>query len=66
MKEKIKNIALTITQDKYVGAIYRPLEQVLSLVKCSAVLRDSKKVEQDDIDKVTGLSQWINRKQNPI
>lgn len=66
MQEKVKNLALIITQDKYTGAIYRPLEQVLSLVKCSCVLRDSKKVEQVDIDIVTELSQYINRKQNPI
>lgn len=65
-KEKVKNIALQIIQDKYLGAIYRPLEQVLSLVKSSAILRGSDKVEQVDIDKVLGLAQWINRKQNPI
>jgi hypothetical protein len=66
MQEKVKTLAMLITQDTYVGAIYRPLEQIMSLVKCSAVLRDSKKVEQDDIDKVMGLSQWINRHQNPL
>lgn len=66
MKEKVKNIALQITQDRYVGAIYRPLEQVLSLVKCNAVLRDSDKVEQADIDAVLSLAVWINRMQNPI
>lgn len=66
MKEKIKNIALQIQQDKYVGAIYRPLEQVLSLVKSSAIIRESNKIEQTDIDKVLGLSVWINRMQNPI
>lgn len=66
MKEKIKNLALQITQDKYVGAIYRPLEHVLSLCKGSAVIRGSDKIEQVDIDKVLRLSVWINRQQNPI
>lgn len=66
MQEKIKNLALTITQDKYIGAVYRPLEQVLSLVRSSAVLRDSKKVEQEDINHIMGLSVYINRNQNPI
>lgn len=66
MKEKIKVLGYQITQDKYVGAVYRPIEQVLSLVKGNAVLRDSDKVEQIDIDKVLGLSVWINRMQNPI
>lgn len=66
MKEKVKNLSLQLIQDKYVGAIYRPLEQVLSLVKGSAVLRDSKKVEQEDISHVMGLSVYINRHQNPI
>lgn len=65
-KERIKNLALLITQDKYLGAIYRPLEQILALCKCSAVVRDSDKVEQIDVDKVMKLSQWINRKQNPL
>jgi len=66
MKEKIKVLAYQITQDKYVGAVYRPIEQILSLVKGNAVLRESKKVEQEDIDKITLLSLWINRVQNPI
>lgn len=66
MKEKIKNLAMQIQQDKYIGAIYRPLEQILSLVKSSAVIRDSDKIEQMDIDKVVGLANWINRQQNPI
>ena len=66
MKEKTKNLALQIMQDKYVGAIYRPLEQVLSMVKCCAVLRDSKKVEEQDINKILGLSVWINRSQNQL
>lgn len=66
MKEKVKNIALLIMQDKYVGAVYRPLEQILALVKSSAVIRDSKKIEQVDIDNVLVLAQWINRKQNPL
>lgn len=66
MKEKVKNLAFILTIDKYMGAIYRPLEQVLSMVKCSAVLRDSKKVQQLDIDNVSRLSVWINRMQNPI
>lgn len=66
MQEKIKNLALQITQDKYIGAIYRPLEQVLSLVRASAVLRDSKKVEQEDVNHIMGLSVYINRNQNPI
>lgn len=64
--EKVKNLAFQITQDKYVGAVYRPLEQIMSLVKSSAVLRESDKVEQIDIDKVLKLSTWINRHQNPI
>lgn len=66
IKEKVKNIAIRITQDKYVGAVYRPLEQVLSLVKSNAVLRGSDKVEQVDIDKILSLVVWINRQQNPI
>jgi hypothetical protein len=66
MKMKAKVLSLQLTQDKYVGAIYRPLEQVLSLVRSSAVLRDSNKVEQEDIDKVMRLSVYINRMQNPI
>jgi hypothetical protein len=66
MKEKVKNLALQLTQDKYIGAIYRPLEQVLSLVKSNAVLRDSRKVEQEDINKIMILSVYINRNQNPI
>lgn len=66
MKMKVKVLSLQLTQDKYIGAIYRPLEQVLSLVRAHAVLRDSKKVEQEDIDAVMGLSVYINRNQNPI
>lgn len=65
-KERVKNLALIITQDKYLGAIYRPLEQILALCKSSAVIRGSKKIEQTDIDKVMKLAQWINRKQNPL
>lgn len=66
MKERVKNLALLIIQDKYLGAIYRPLEQILALCKSSAIIRDSKKVEQEDIEKVMRLAQWINRKQNPL
>lgn len=66
MKERIKNLALQITQDKYVGAVYRPLEQILSLCKSSAVIRDSNKIEQIDIENVLVASNWINRKQNPL
>lgn len=66
MQEKIKNLAFRITMDKYVGAVYRPIEQVLSLVRSNAVLRDSNRVEQQDIDSVMGLSVYINRNQNPI
>jgi hypothetical protein len=66
MKEKVKVLSYQLTQDKYIGAIYRPIEQVLSLVRACAVLRDSKKVEQEDIDRVIGLSAYINRMQNPI
>jgi hypothetical protein len=66
MKEKVKVLSYQLTQDKYIGAIYRPLEQVLSLVRANAVLRDSKKIEQQDIDHVVALSVYINRKQNPI
>jgi hypothetical protein len=66
MKEKVKNLAYQITQDKYVGAVYRPIEQVLSLVRANAIMRDSDKVENIDIEDVLVLSQWINRKQNPI
>lgn len=66
IKEKVKNLANMITQDKYVGSVYRPLEQVLSMVKCNAVIRNSDKVEVEDIDKIAYLAQWINRRQNPI
>jgi len=66
IKEKVKNLAYQLAQDKYVGAIYRPLEQVLSLVRANAVLRDSKRVEQEDINTIMGLSTYINRMQNPI
>jgi hypothetical protein len=66
MKEKVKVLSFQIAQDKYVGAVYRPIEQILSLVKGNAILRDSRKVEQEDIDKITFLSTWINRMQNPI
>lgn len=66
MKERVKNLALQITQDKYLGAIYRPLEQILALCKSNAIIRDSKKIEQEDIEKVMRLAQWINRKQNPL
>ncbi len=66
MKEKVKVLSLQLTQDKYIGAVYRPLEQVLSMVRSSAVLRDSKKVEQEDINHVMALSVYINRNQNPI
>lgn len=66
MREKIKNLAFQITQDKYVGAVYRPLEQILALCKSSSIIRDSRKIEQIDIDNVLNLSNWINRKQNPL
>lgn len=66
MKEKVKNLSLQLMQDKYIGSIYRPLEQVLSLVKGNAILRDSNKVEQEDIDNIMSLSAYINRNQNPI
>jgi hypothetical protein len=66
MKEKVKVLSYQLTQDKYIGAIYRPLEQVLSLVRANAILRDSKKVEQQDIDHIITLAVYINRKQNPI
>lgn len=66
MQEKVKNLAFQITTDKYVGAVYRPLDQIMSLVKSSAALRESDKVENIDIDKVTRLSAWINRNQNQI
>lgn len=66
MQERIKNLAFQITQDKYVGAVYRPIEQVLALCKSSAVIRDSKKIEQVDIENVLVCSNWINRKQNPL
>lgn len=66
MKERVKNLALQITRDKYLGAVYRPLEQILSLCKCSAVLRDSDKIEQIDIENIQVLSNWINREQNPV
>lgn len=66
MKEKVKNLAFQIAPRTYSGAIYRPIEQMLSLVKGNAILRDSAKVEQQDIDKVLSLAMWINRSQNPI
>ena len=66
MKEKVKVLSYQLTQDKYIGAIYRPLEQVLSLVRANAILRDSKKIEQEDIDHIIELAIYINRKQNPI
>lgn len=66
MKEKIKNLAYQITQDKYVGSVYRPLEQILALCKSSAVIRNSDSIEQIDIDNVLVSANWINRKQNPL
>lgn len=66
MKDKIKLLAYAMTTERYNGAVYRPLEQVMSLTKCSAVLRDSDTIEMVDIEKITTLSGWINRQQNQI
>lgn len=66
MKDKIKLLAYAMTTERYNGAVYRPLEQVMSLTKCSAVLRDSDTIEIVDIEKIQTLSAWINRQQNQI
>jgi hypothetical protein len=66
IKDKVKLLAYSITTDKYVGAVYRPLDQILALCKSSAVLRESEKVELQDVNHVEGLSVWINRQQNPL
>lgn len=47
-------------------APYRSYDLISALCKSSAVLRDSNVVEQYDIDVVRLLSNFINRKQNPI
>lgn len=45
---------------------YRMYLQLIALCNASAVLRDSKEVENIDIDLVTTLSTYINRGQNPL
>jgi hypothetical protein len=66
IKDKIMLLAYQMTSETYNGAVYRPLEHVMSLCKNSAVLRESDIVELADIEKIQALSTWINRKQNSI
>lgn len=45
---------------------YRMYLQLIALCNASAVLRDSKQVDNMDIELVTALSTYINRSENPI
>jgi hypothetical protein len=45
---------------------YRTYHQIISLCGASAILRNSKVIEQKDVDLVRTLSQYINRNQTAI
>lgn len=60
---EIRNIALEMAEG---NPPYRPYQQVLALCNSSAVLRDSNKIEQKDINLIRSMLIFVNRKQNPI
>lgn len=66
MDIRIKNIMYESGLVAQGEAPYRAYIQISTLAKASAVLRDSKKVEIEDMDLVRALSQFINRKEPPI
>lgn len=45
---------------------YRMYQQLIALANASAVLRDSQEVEKEDIDLITMLSTYLNRKEVPL
>lgn len=45
---------------------YRLYQQLIALANASAVLRDSQEVEKQDIELITMLSNYMNRKEVPI
>ena len=74
-KEKlkmIKNVNITskpILNEKLNPLIhkrFRTLKSLQTLVKCNALLRGSKSVEQEDIDEITRLSKFLNLEFNEI
>lgn len=60
---EIKNMALEMAEG---NPPYRPYQQILALCNSSAVLRDSKTVEQNDIKLIRSMLTFVNRKQNPL
>lgn len=80
MKIKIKDVVepvRTVDIDKSIQLIayrliepkeapYRMYDQIVALCKASAVLRDSKTIESQDVDLVTTLSNYINRGALPL
>lgn len=48
------------------GTPYRPFDLIKHLLISSASLRNSDKIEEEDIQKVSELSKYINRGYNPI
>lgn len=64
INDKIKIIAYTLIQPR--EPPYRRYIQVTNLAMASAILRKSNEVEQTDIDLLTKLSDYMNRKENVI
>lgn len=61
---QIRLMAYQIKEEQ--EAVYRPYLQMVALCNSNAVLRNSDKVESEDIAMIGHLLNYINRKQNPV
>lgn len=61
---KIRLVAFGLIEPK--EPPYRMYQQLVSLCNASAVLRDSNEVQDQDIELITLLSNYINRGENPL
>lgn len=64
LDDKIRLISYSLIEPTL--APYRMYDQIVALCKSSAVLRDSKIIEQRDLDLVVKLSNYMNRVQHPL